>query len=199
MNSTDIQSIDNSINQLINYSVNQLRIVEYPSSVTLFMLCGLIIFTIIMYNFRKNVFEALQSLFNYRRTQRMFEERRESDRQMALISNILFSLAVGIFVSLLFPFFGAKPLWGNYTLSILFFSVTINLLFNLKARFWKLLGVVFVAQSFSKNYINSMFLFNHIAGIIAFPLVMIIPYIAENIAPFVVYSVISVFVISYFL
>jgi len=176
-----------------------IRAEGYPSSVTLFIIFGLALYAVIMYNFGKNVLESILSLFNYRRTLRMFEERRESDRQAAMLSNIMFSLVVGIFVSIVLPFFGAKPLWGSYALSILFFSIAANLLYTLKARVWKLLGAIFVVQTYSGIYVNSMFLYNHITGLILFPLVAIIPYIAENPAPYVIYIVIALFVISYFL
>jgi len=173
------------------------RQVGYPSSVTLFIVCGLALFAIIKYNFGKNLLEAFQSLFNYRLNLRMFEERRESDRQAALLLNVLFSLVVGIFISLIFPFFGATPLWGSQVLSIVFFSVVALLLYVLKAQIWRVMGVVFMTQSFSKIYINSMFLHNQVIGFLLFPIVAIIPYIAEGVAPYAVYGVIAIFALFY--
>ena len=98
--------------------------IGYPSTVTLFIVFGITLFTFIKYNFGKNVKESFLSFFNFRQSLRVFEERRDSDRQSNILSNILFSLVVGIFISLLYTLFGSKPLWGNYTLSIIFFSVS---------------------------------------------------------------------------
>jgi len=176
-----------------------IRQVGYQSSVTLFIFCGLALFAIIKYNFGKNLKEAFQSLLNYRLTLRLFEERRESDRQAALLLNVLFSLVVGIFVSLIFPFFGANPLWGSQALSITFFSAAAWLLYLLKARIWRIMGVIFMAQSFSGIYINNMFLNNHVIGFMIFPIVAIIPYIPESAAHFAVYGVITFFALSYLL
>jgi len=175
------------------------REVGYPSSITLFIICGLALATVIKYNFGKNLLEALQSFFNYRQLLRMFDERSESDRQAAFFSNVLFALITGIFISVALPFFGLNALWGSYTLSILFFSAATALLYVLKALVWHVLGIVFMTQGFSKIYIYNMFLFNRNIGLMIFPLVVIIPYIAGAVAPYIVYSIIFVYVSSYLL
>jgi len=183
---------------MIDFASN-IRPVGYPSSVTFFIICGLTLLTVIKYNFGKNIKEAFLSFFNYRQALRMFEERRESDRHAAILSFILFSLVVGIFISLIFPFFGVTmPLWGSQELSILFFSTITGLLYILKAYIWQALGVIFMAQALSKIYVYNMFLYNRNTGLMIFPLVAIIPYVAEGMIPYIVYSVIIVFILSYF-
>jgi hypothetical protein len=171
----------------------------YPSSVTLFITCGLVLLAIIRYNFGRNLRESFLSFFNYRQAQRMYEERRESDRHAAVLSNILFILVAGIFVSVVLPFFGANPLWGSYTLSILFFSLATGLLYILKSWIWQALGVVFMARHFSKMYIYNMFLYNRNIGLIIFPPVAVIPYIARTATPYLVYGVIIGVALSYLL
>ena len=171
--------------------------VVYPSTVTLFIILGLILFTIIKYNFGKNIQESFLSFINYRQSLRIFYERNESDKQTNIFSHILFSLSVGIFISLVIPFFGARLLWSSYTLSILFFSVTTCSLYVLKAQIWKVFGIIFMFQKFSKIYIYNMFLHNRIIGLIIFPLVAVVPYISENIAQGIIYVVIATFVLSY--
>jgi len=174
------------------------RLVGYPSSITLFLTCGLALLTIIRYNFGKNLLEAFRSFFDYRQSLRLYEERRESDRQAALLSNILFIWVTGIFISIALPFFGANLLWGSYVLSILFFSAVTGLLYILKARIWRSLGVIFMMQNFSKIYIYNMFLYNRNIGLMIFPLVTVIPYVTTEVAEFcMIYSVIAVFAISY--
>ena len=172
--------------------------IGYPSSITLFLIFVIILLTFIKYNFGKNIKESFLAFFNYRQSIRVFEERRDSDRQSSILSNIFFALVIGIFVSMLFPFYGTNPLWGNYTLSILFFSVAVVLIYFVKACIWQILGGVFIVQNFSKVYIYNMFLFNRIVGYIIFPLVAIFPYIYEIITPFIVYSVFAIIVLSYF-
>ena len=169
----------------------------YSSSVTLFIILGLTLFAVIKYNFGKNIQETIHCLFNYRQTQRMFEEHRESDRQTAILSNILFSLVVGIFVSIVLPFFGSGPLWGSYTLSVPIFSVAAWLLYYLKSQVWQALGSIFMVQSLSKTYIYNMYLANRITGIVIFPLVAVIPYFSEILVPYAIYAVIFIFVLSY--
>ena len=178
---------------------SEARHVSYPSSITLFIICGLALFTITKYNFRKNLIEALKSFFNYRKAIRMFEERSESDRQASFMSNLLFILGSGIFISITIPFFGARLPWGSYTLSILFFSAATALLYIMKAGVWHVLGVVFMIQPFSKIYIYNLFLYNRNTGLMLFPLVAIIPYVAFGIMPYIVYCVIFAVVISYIL
>ena len=94
--------------------------IGYPSAVTLFIIFGIILMTFIKYNFGKNMKESFMSFFNYRQSIRVFEERREYDRRSAILSNILFSLVVGIFISLLFPFFGAIR-YGETTRYLFYF------------------------------------------------------------------------------
>ena len=173
------------------------RQVSYPSSITLFLTCGLVLLAIVKYHFGKNLLEAFRSFFSYRQSLRIYEERRESDRQASLLTNILFMWITGIFVSIVLPFFGASLLWGSNVLSILFFSVATGLLYVLKAWIWRVLGVIFMMQGFSKIYIYNMFLYNRNIGLMIFPMVAVIPYVAEIITLYVVYSVIAVFVISY--
>ena len=174
------------------------RQVIYPSTVTLFIIFGLALMTVIKYNFGKNLLEALLSFFNYRQALRMFEEHHDSDRQAAFFSNVLFAWITGIFVSIALPFFGVNVLWGSYTLSILFLSAVTGLLYILKAMIWHVLGVIFMAQEFSKMYIYNMFLYNRNIGMIILPLVAIIPYVAGAIAPYIVYTVVFVYLMSFF-
>jgi len=171
----------------------------YPSSITLFIICGWVLLTIIKYNFGKNLLEAIQSFFNFRQAMRMFEERRESDWQASFLSNVLYIWTSGIFITIAFPFFGAAPLWGNYILSVLFFSAATGLLYVLKALIWNLLGIVFMVQTFSKIYIYNMFLFNRNTGLLIFPLVTIIPFVTGEIMPYIIYSVIFAVALSYIL
>ena len=178
---------------------SEIRQIVYPSSLTLFIICGLALLTVIRYQYGRNLLEAFQSFFSYRREKRMFEERRETDRQASFISNVLFVWIVGIFVSAILPFLGVGPLWGNYTLSVLFFSAAIGSLYLLKALIWYLLGIVFMAQAFSKIYIYNMFLFNRNIGLIIFPLVVMIPYISGALLAYIIYTVLITFVFSYLL
>ena len=167
------------------------------SSVTFFIICGWALLVFIKYNFGKNLLETIQSFFSYRQAMRMFEERRESDRQAAFLTNVLFSWITGIFISIALPFFGGGPLWGNYILSVLFFSVVTGLLYILKALLWNILGFVFMVQKFSRIYIYNMFLFNRNTGLIIFPFVTVIPFVSGEIMPYIIYSVIVAAVLSY--
>ena len=173
------------------------RQVVYPSSVTIFIICGLALLTIIKYQFGKNLLEALQSFFSYRQALRMYEERRESDSQATFLNNVLFAWITGIFVSIALTFFGESPLWGNYTLSILFLSAVTGLLYILKGLMCHVLGVVFMAQDFSKLYIYNMFLYNRNIGMIVFPLVAVIPFVGWVIEPYIVYSATVVYAFTF--
>ena len=178
---------------------SEARYAGYPPSITLFIVCGLALFAVIKFNFTKNTLEAIQSFFNYRKASLMLEERRESDRQASFLSNLLFILVAGIFISIALPFFGATLPWGSFALSILFFSAASALLYLLKAGMWRLMGVVFMTQTFSKIYVYNMFLYNRNVGLMFFPLVAIIPYVAFEIMPYVVYTVMVAVALSYIL
>jgi len=171
----------------------------YPSSITLFIIFGLIFFAFIRYQFWRNLLETFHSAFSFSKSMRLFEERRETDRQAAIFSNILFSIVTGIFISLALPFWGANPLWESYALSILFFSFATGLLYFLKARVWQFLGVVFNVQVFSRLYIYNMLMYNRNIGLLIFLPVAIFPYITEAIAPCLVYGIIFIFIIYYLL
>ena len=172
---------------------------SYPASITIILMCGLALLAFIKYHFRKYLVETLKSLFSYRQAQRIFEDRRESGRQAAFLSNILFILMTGFFVSMALPFFGAKPLCDNYVLSILFFALATGLLYFLKATVWRILGFIFMARSFVETYIHNMYMINRNVGLIIFSPVALIPYANALITPYIVYGVIVVFVLSYVL
>jgi len=176
---------------------NEARQIVNPSSVTFFIIFGWVLLTFLMYQFGKNLMEAFLSFFSYRRAVRKFEERRESDKQASFLSNVLFIWISGIFVTLALPFFGVDPLWGSYTLSMLFFSTVIGLLYITKALLWNILGVIFMVQPFSKTYIFNMFLYNQNIGLIIFPLVTMIPYITGVLLSCIVFSVMMVFALSF--
>jgi len=180
-----------------NRYTSDLKLEGYPSSVTLFIICGLALLTVIKYNFGRNLPDMFFSFFNYRRALRMIDERRESDRQAALFSDMLFILVTGIFVAVALPFFGTDPLWGSFTWSILFFSAATALLYHLKAWVWNILGVIFKVQALTKMYVYQLFLYNRNAGLAVFPLVAAIPFVAETIAPYMVYSVIAIYIFSF--
>ena len=171
----------------------------YPASVTLFIVCALMLFAVIRFHFGRNLLETFRSAFSFRQSMRLFDERRETDRQAAILSNILFTIVAGIFISLALPFWGANPLWESYTLSLLFFSSATGLLYFLKSRIWQVLGAVFNAQALSGLYIHNMFLYNRNAGMLILPMAAILPYISETIAAYLVYVVIFVFVTFYLL
>ena len=176
---------------------SEARPVGSLSSVTFFIICGWALLVFIKYYFRKNLLETIQSIFSYRQAMRMYEERRESDRQADFLSNILFIWIAGIFISMVVHFFGPGPLWNNHILSVLFFSVVTGLLYILKALLWNILGFIFMVQAFSRIYIYNMFLFNRNTGLLIFPLVTVIPFVSDEIMPIVIYSVIVAVAISY--
>ena len=176
---------------------SDLRNEGYSSSVTVFIICALALLTIIKFNFWRSLEDMFLSFFNYRLSLRMIDERRESDRHAALLSDVLFALVTGIFVAIVLPFFGAVPLWGSYAWSILFFSMVAALLYFLKAWIWSLLGVIFNVRDFSNMYVYQLFLYNRNIGLAVFPPVAAIPFVAETITPYMVYAVISVYAFSY--
>ena len=176
---------------------SEARPVGSLSSVTFFIICGWALLVFIKYYFRKNLLETIQSFYSYRQAMRMYEERRESDRQADFLSNILFIWIAGIFISMVVHFFGPGPLWNNHILSVLFFSVVTGLLYILKALLWNILGFIFMVQTFSKIYIYNMFLFNRNTGLLIFPLVTVIPFISGEIMPYIIYSVIIAYALSF--
>ena len=169
------------------------------SSITVFMIFGLILLAVIKHHFAKNLLETFRSAFSFSQSMRLFDERRETDRQATALSNIWFTIVAGIFISLVVAFFVTHPLWDSYALSILFFSFATGLVYFLKTRIWRILGVVFNVQTFTGLYIHYMFLYNRIAGILAFPLVILVPYMTVAVTPYLLYSVITIFALSYLL
>ena len=174
-----------------------IRKTDYPSSVTLFIIIALAIYAAIKYNFGKNLLDAFQALLNYRQAWRMFEDRRETDKQAVTFLNILFFLTVGIFVSITLSFFETSLILDNYTVSILFFSLASFLIYIIKSYIWRAFGAIFMVQLFSHVYTHTMFLYNGITGLIVFPLIAIIPFVSGIIVPYIIYVIIGIFVLSY--
>jgi len=171
----------------------------YPSAVTAFIIFALIYIAIIKHKFGRNMLDVFRSVFSLSQSMRLYEESRETDRHAAVFSNIWFTIITGIYITIVFPFFGISPFLESHTLSILFFSFATGLLYFLKARIWQTLGIVFHVEKLSGLYIHNMFLYNRNAGLIVFPLVAFIPYMTEIITPYLVFGVIVVFLIFYLL
>ncbi len=179
--------------------VSAMRPEGYPSAVTLFLMCALSLLAGIKFHFGENLRQAIKSFFNYQQARRMLVERRESDKQATLYSNILFSFVAGIFISLVLPFFGISLPWDSYGLSIVSFSLAVGLLYMVKAGIWKTLGVVFVVQPFSREYVYSMFLYNCNLSLFIFPFVAAIPFVSGEVLPYLIFGAATILGIAYLL
>ncbi len=173
------------------------RTESYPSTVTLFLLGSLILFTWIKFHFGRSIVLAFQSFFNYQQACRAFDERRESDKQAAIYTNILAYICAGTFITLVLPFFGGVALWNSYSLSILFFTLCVAIIFAIKAMVWKTFGIIFLAESFSQEYVYNMYLYNRNAGTFILPAVIAIPFVPYEIVPVLIYAVIAIICVSY--
>ena len=127
----------------------------------------------------------------------MFDERRESDRQAARRTNLFACICAGVFITLSLPFFGIVPFFGNYALSIVSFTIFIAVLYAIKAIIWKTSGIIFQAESFSQEYVYNMHLYNRNTGIFILPAVTAIPFVSNEVQPFLIYGVISIVCLSY--
>lgn len=177
----------------------EIRETSSTNMITVFLMGSLIFFTWIKYNFGKNLAQIIYSFFSFQQAHKLLKEHRESDKQAAFFSDILFVFNSGIFFSLLLSFFNVNLLWDSYVLTILFFSMAVTLLYSLKAGIWKLLGSIFMLQTFSKEYVYNMFLYNRNIGLFIFPLLAVTPFAPRMLTPFLLYGAVTIFCIAYLL
>ena len=169
----------------------------YPSSVTLFIVGGLAVYAVIKYLYGLSMNYMFNAFLNYRQSQRLYEERRISDRRVANVENLLYALSIGIFFSLTMPVFGMQPLWGSFAATIAIFSTLVGLFYAVKSLIWRVLGFIFKIETITHVYIYNMYLYNRITGLLIFPFIVIIPYIDSYLSQYVVYTIISITLISY--
>jgi hypothetical protein len=194
---TSVTNLSDSVSVSVSVSAValpvQARDDNYPSvSIMLFLLGLLAFFTWIKYHFGRSLASSVRSFINYRQSCRMQEERKEFDRQAALYVNVFCCLVLGIFVSLSLPALEIEPLSGSYSLSILFFSSSAAILFSLNVIVWKIFGDIFLIQPVTQEYVHNLFLYNRNTGIIIFPLVLAIPFVANGLLIPLIYTIITV-------
>ncbi|MDR2037940.1 MAG: DUF4271 domain-containing protein [Bacteroidales bacterium] len=175
------------------------RMNSYPNAIVLFLLGTLVFFTWIKYNFGRNLKQMVLSFFSFQQARRTFEERKESDKQAALYTNIFSYVITGIFISLVFPKLGFSLPWEGYTVPILFFSVAIALLYAINAIIWKIFGTIFLIQPVSMEYIYTLYLYNRNTGIFIFPLVAIMPFVPYVVLHPLIYTIIAIICLVYLL
>ncbi|MDR1672998.1 MAG: DUF4271 domain-containing protein [Bacteroidales bacterium] len=165
---------------------------KYPdASVTLSLMAALLLFTWFKYRFGRNLRWSFLAFFNYRQSCRMQEESRESDRRAALCANLFCCLVAGIFITLLLSVFGREQ-WESKSLSIVVFSVAVAVTIRVNVFLWTVIGHIFLFQSVARDYAYNVLLCSRVTGIVIFPFVLLIPFVAGWFAHIPVYAALAV-------
>jgi hypothetical protein len=163
------------------------------------LVVSLFVFAIVKMLYEKYILQIISAVVDYHVSVRIFRERNVLFRNMALGLNVVFACNVGLFLYFLTKHFGFNGFIPNYFLNILIFGLGVVMLYNLKAFFCRLIGIIFMVQDETSEYVFNFNLFNKCLGLFLFPSVMLFPFVPDSSKPFVLLFGILVFICLFLL
>lgn len=130
--------------------------------------------------YHKYIFQVLESIYNFQLSVRLFRDKNILFRNLSILLQILFSLTVGIFISVFFTRFQYHQLFDSPLFNMLVYSIAIYVFFSIKYLIYNFLGLVFKTQEEFSEISHQISLFNKVFGIILLPIVSVIPFINEK-------------------
>lgn len=165
---------------------------------------GIIIFSLILFSWLRVGYSrffqaAIQASYNYFTARRINEEVNITRTRVFYFMNLLFYVTIAMFITqfLEFNHITIYKLKGI----LLFFTIFISIitLYTLKSIVFSVLDFVFLGKKSFSSYIFTVFLYNKMVGLILLPLISILPYVPDNITPWLFYAGTFVIIILYIL
>ncbi len=161
------------------------------------ILFSLFVFTLVKYFYKKILSQILHSNYNYQISNRLFNERNMPVQRIYFILNLIFTINLGLFIYQALGYYSIQifDIYGFYL--FLIYSGTIILIYSLKYIIYKISGFVFLAEEQFSEYLHNIFIYNKTVGLILFPLIICIPFMAEIFSSILVNTGIAIICIFY--
>jgi hypothetical protein len=163
------------------------------------LLFSLFVFSWIKTLYQKYMMQIIVSLVNYQVSLRLLREKNVLYRNIAFGLNIVFAINGGLFIFFIIQHFGYVQIYPNYIISILIYSMSLIVIYNIKTFVCTLLGYVFKVQDEFSEYTHNINLFNKNIGLFLFPIIILFPYVNVTISHIVIYVGILVIMLMFVL
>jgi hypothetical protein len=155
----------------------------------------LALFTYCKTTYRKYIFQVIESTYNFQLSERLFRDKNILFRNLSIILQILFSLIIGIFVTVSLYHFQYKQVFDSLLLNILLYSSALYFFFLFKNFLYLFLGLVFKNQEDFSEISHHISMFNKVIGIFLLPIVVILPFINYKFQLLLIYLACLVFLL----
>lgn len=165
---------------------------------------GIIIVSFIFFGwirlfYNKVLSATLNSLFNYKMSYNIFQDKSSLTQRAFMIMDLIFYLNTGLFIYLSAKHFNSTLIKTAGFKSFLIFTgfvIAIHL-----ARFItsKIAGYISLSQQLFSEYLHNVFIYARVSGFILLPFLITIPYIDYRITPIVIFAGAVIFVLLYIL
>jgi hypothetical protein len=170
------------------YIEGNIRAESNMNWIVLTVLTSLFIFSWIKSTYEKFIVQMVSGIINYQVSVRLFHERNILFRNVSFALHATFYINLGLFIFYLIENFGYTQLFPNNFLSMFTYSIAFFILYSIKLLSGKIISYIFLFQEEFAEYIHNVFLFNKNIGLLLFPIIIIYPFIAENIKPLLIYT-----------
>jgi len=163
------------------------------------ILVSFIILAWIRLFYNKLLVPTFQSCLNYQTSYNLFRDRSSLSLKASFGLNIIFYLNTGLFLYLVFNYFGITFFNVYGIITFLLYAGFLMTVYIAKWIVCSVTGYISLTQKAFSEYLFNVFLFNRNLGLFLFPFLIGIPYIADYLTPIFVYAGIVVIVILYLL
>ncbi|MDP4207496.1 MAG: DUF4271 domain-containing protein [Bacteroidota bacterium] len=156
--------------------------------IPLILLLTLFIFSWMKILYQKYIFQVISGIINYQASVRLYRERNVLFQNMSIGLNLIFSLNVGLLIFFFIQYFKLPQVYSNDTICIAIYNFGIILIINIKTVIIRIIGYLFQKQDEFHEYVHNINLYNKNIGLFLFPVVILFPYIADQIKPAVIWA-----------
>ncbi|QGY44351.1 DUF4271 domain-containing protein [Maribellus comscasis] len=165
---------------------------------TFVLMAAFILFASVKFSFSKYIDYLFQSVVNYSSSFRMIEEKNYSISSGAVRLEIFFYLTFSVFLFQIISYFNFKFPFGGWILFLLLFG-SVLIYFIAKKMVYRAVGKVVEGWEETGEYLFNHDNFNRVAGLVLFPIVVLISFIPIEDIDFLIFTGCVVSVVFYFL
>jgi hypothetical protein len=143
------------------------------------LLISLFTFSWVKLIYQKYVVQVVTSIVNYQVSIRLLREKNVLFRNMAIGLNVVFAVNLGLLIYYYLQFNNLNQLYSSNLLSVIVYSISIVMLYNIKTFLCKIIGSVFLVKDQFSEYVHNIHLYNKNLGLFLFPIIIIFPYITD--------------------
>ncbi len=154
------------------------------------MILSFLLLAIVKFFYSNYLNPVLASFYSFKSSRELFRNKNSNIQNTLILLNFLFPINGGIFLVLVFDYFGIEVLPAEFSFLSRFLikSFSLYLLYSFIVLFLRVLGYVFDKKGLFYEYVHNISLFAKIYGVLLFPLIAGIIYASPVIIPVLIYT-----------